>query len=61
MNRNLFILLALVSLPPGLFAQDNQEIATLEAFRGGVTVIRLGQSQPPSPSMPLHLNDILVT
>src|SRR3990172_831175 len=68
------LLLGLASLPPGLSAaaetttappsaaaQSNQEIATLEAFRGGVTVIRLGQSQPPSPSMPLHLNDILVT
>src|SRR3990170_1769127 len=64
-NRDLFIamalLLGLAPLPPRLFAQDNQEIATLEAFRGGLTVIRLGQSQPPSPSMPLHLNDILVT
>ena len=42
-------------------AQGNREIATLEAFRGGVTVIRLGQSLPPSPSMPLHVDDILVT
>ncbi|MGH9462379.1 MAG: hypothetical protein ACRD1X_14250, partial [Vicinamibacteria bacterium] len=41
--------------------QGNQEIATLEAFRGGVTVIRLGQSLPPSPSMPLQVDDILVT
>lgn len=42
-------------------AQSSQEIATLEAFRGGVTVIRLGLSQTPSPSMPLELNDIVVT
>jgi tetratricopeptide (TPR) repeat protein len=38
-----------------------QEIATLEAAGGRVTVIRLGQPQPPTPSMPLLLNDILVT
>ncbi|HXV61297.1 MAG TPA: FecR domain-containing protein, partial [Vicinamibacteria bacterium] len=35
--------------------------ATLEAFRGGVTVIRLGSSQPLTSSMPLQLNDIVVT
>jgi tetratricopeptide (TPR) repeat protein len=38
-----------------------QEIATLEAAGGRVTVIRLGQPQPPTPSMALQLNDILVT
>jgi tetratricopeptide (TPR) repeat protein len=38
-----------------------QTIATLEATAGEVTVLRLGQPQPPSPSMPLQLNDILVT
>jgi Flp pilus assembly protein TadD len=38
-----------------------QEIATLEAAAGRVSVIRLGQPQAPSPSMPLQLNDILVT
>ena len=42
-------------------ANDGQEIATLEAARGGVTVIRLGLSQSPTPSMPLHRNDIVVT
>ena len=36
-------------------------IATLEAVRGGVTVIRLGLSQSPSPSMPLQRNDVVVT
>lgn len=40
---------------------SNQEIATLEAAQGRVLVIRLGQSQQPSPSLPLHLNDIVVT
>jgi ferric-dicitrate binding protein FerR (iron transport regulator) len=40
---------------------QSQEIATLEAVRGGVTVIRLGLPQPPTPSMPLQMNDILVT
>jgi len=42
-------------------ANTSQEIATLEAVRGGVTVIRLGLSQSPSPSMPLQMNDIVVT
>jgi tetratricopeptide (TPR) repeat protein len=40
---------------------QSQEIATLEAVRGGVTVIRLGLSQAPTPSMPLQMNDIVVT
>src|SRR3990172_13148382 len=39
----------------------SQENATPEAVGGGVTVIRLGLSQPPSPSMPLQMNDIVVT
>ena len=38
-----------------------QQIATLEASTGQVTVLRLGQPQPPSPSMSLQLNDVLVT
>jgi len=38
-----------------------QQIATLEATAGQVTVLRLGQPQALSPSMPLQLNDILVT
>ena len=42
-------------------AAANDEIATLEAAGGRVTVIRLGQAQPLSPSMPLQLNDIVVT
>ena len=37
------------------------EFAALEAVGGRVTVIRLGQSQTPTPSMPLQLNDIVVT
>ncbi len=42
-------------------ATTNEEIATLEAAGGRVTVIRLGQAQPLSPSMALRLNDIVVT
>ena len=38
-----------------------QAIATLDATAGQVTVLRLGQPQALSPSMPLQLNDILVT
>ena len=38
-----------------------QTIATLDATAGQVTVLRLGQAQALSPSMPLQLNDILVT
>jgi tetratricopeptide (TPR) repeat protein len=38
-----------------------QEFATLEAVGGRVSVIRLGQPQPPTPSMPLQLNDVVVT
>ena len=38
-----------------------QAIATLDATAGQVTVLRLGQAQALSPSMPLQLNDILVT
>ena len=38
-----------------------QTIATLDATAGQVTVLRLGQPQALSPSMPLQLNDILVT
>src|SRR3989304_3752965 len=51
-NRDLFIsmalLLGLPSLSPG-------------PPRGGAPVRPPGQSPPPPPSMPLHLNDILVT
>jgi len=47
--------------PVALAATSDQEIATLEASGGQVLVIRLGQSQQPSPSMPLQLNDIVVT
>ena len=47
--------------PAAPAAGDTQEIATLEAARGGVTVIRLGLPQSPSPSMPLQMNDIVVT
>ena len=51
-----------VAMAPGaLAATSDQEIATLEASGGQVLVIRLGQSQQPSPSMPLQLNDIVVT
>jgi len=40
---------------------SNQSIATLESGQGRVLVIRLGQSQQPSPALPLQLNDIVVT
>ncbi len=42
-------------------APTSDEIATLEAVGGRVTVIRLGQPEPPTPSMALRLNDIVVT
>ena len=42
-------------------ASSADEIATLEAVAGRVTVLRLGQPQWPTPSMPLRLNDIVVT
>ena len=42
-------------------APGSQEIATLEAVGGRVNVIRLGQPQATSPSMPLQLGDIVVT
>ena len=50
---------ALVGAAPA--ATSPKEIATLEASGGEVTVIRLGLPQPPSLSMPLQLDDILVT
>ncbi len=46
---------------PAWAQSASQDIATLEAVRGGVTVIRLGLSQAPTPSMPLQMNDIVVT
>lgn len=42
-------------------ASGNPEIATLEAVRGGVAILRLGLPQEALPSMPLQLNDIVVT
>ena len=42
-------------------ATDEQEIATLEATGGQVMLIRLGESRQPSQSVPLRLNDIVVT
>lgn len=54
--------LALGSASPASQAPTTtQEIATLEAVRGGVTIIRLGLPQSPSPSMSLQMNDIIVT
>ena len=69
MNQSLRIswrqlLLALVGvlvLRTPVFPQGNQEIATLEAFRGGVDVVRLGKPLTPSASMPLLRDDIVVT
>jgi tetratricopeptide (TPR) repeat protein len=42
-------------------ATNDQGFATLEAVGGQVMVIRLGQSQEPSSSMALQLNDVVVT
>jgi tetratricopeptide (TPR) repeat protein len=42
-------------------ATSNQQIATLEAARGRVTIIRLGRTELPSLSMPLQLDDVIVT
>ena len=39
----------------------DQSIASLESARGPVQVIRLGQSLPPTASMPLLRNDVVVT
>jgi tetratricopeptide (TPR) repeat protein len=52
---------AAAAAAPAVAAASSQEIATLEAASGQVMVVRLGQSQPPLPSMPLQLNDIVVT
>src|SRR3989304_5623504 len=61
-TQRLLALVGMIGLTASaLPAASNQDIATLEAARGGVTVIRLGQSQPPAPSMALQLNDIVVT
>jgi len=50
-----------MALVVGAGTASAQQIATLEATAGQVTVLRLGQPQALSPSMPLQLNDILVT
>ncbi len=66
----LFSLLAIAALgapavafgaPPQSTAAGADQVATLEAAAGRVSVIRLGQSQPVSASMALQLNDVLVT
>ena len=44
-----------------LAATGSQPIATLEASRGRVSVIRLGRSEAPTAAMPLELDDIIVT
>jgi tetratricopeptide (TPR) repeat protein len=46
---------------PGLSSAAAQDFATLEVTGGQVTVVRLGQPQAASPSMPLQRDDILVT
>jgi tetratricopeptide (TPR) repeat protein len=46
---------------PSLAAAAGQSFATLEAAGGQVVVIRLGQSQPPTPGMALELDDIVLT
>jgi Tfp pilus assembly protein PilF len=42
-------------------AATGSPIATIEATRGRVTVIRLGRSQPATFAMPLQMDDIVVT
>ena len=60
--RQLLLVLGATLVPATpAFAQANQEIATLEAFRGGVEIVRLGTPQAPSASMPLQRDDIVVT
>ncbi len=50
-----------VSMAVQVAATSSQQIATLEAARGRVTIIRLGRTELPSPSMPLQLDDVIVT
>jgi Tfp pilus assembly protein PilF len=49
---------ATVAATPGSPASA---FATLEAAWGGVSVIRLGQSQEPTASMPLQRDDVVIT
>jgi tetratricopeptide (TPR) repeat protein len=62
MLRTVFILAIgfLAGMPAGT-AHAADDIATLEAAGGRVSVLRLGQVVPVSTSMPLQLNDIVVT
>jgi len=48
-----------VTAAPAAAAGEN--IATLEAASGRLTVLRLGQPQTLTPSMTLQLNDVIVT
>jgi len=48
-----------VQAAPG--SGSSQEIATLEAARGRITIVRLGQPQPVSAPMPLLADDVVVT
>ncbi len=61
-THRLLTLLAIAAVgAPAAWAAASGEIATIEAAGGRVTVIRLGQPHPPTPSMVLLLNDIVVT
>ena len=58
-KRSLWVVLVGISAHAPL--AFGQEVATLEAVQGRVLVIRLGQSERPTPSLPLLLNDIVLT
>jgi tetratricopeptide (TPR) repeat protein/opacity protein-like surface antigen len=57
------ILVALAGLDRAAMAAETagSPIATLEAPSGGITVVRLGLSQPVSPGMALLAKDVVVT
>jgi tetratricopeptide (TPR) repeat protein len=46
---------------PALAGAADPGFATLEAVGGQVVVVRLGQSQPPTPGMALQIDDVVVT
>ena len=54
-------LLGIVAVTASPAAAAGDDIATLEAASGRLSVLRLGQPQALTPSMTLRLNDIIVT
>jgi len=56
------VLAAILGLAgPGAARAADPDFATLESTAGQVLVLRLGQSQPVSPALPLQLDDVVVT